>query len=223
MKSRRELANAQGMLGDDLMLAGRDKEGHQMYMASLKLYLQLLAAEFEDPNYSSMAAHAHYRSGTGFIRLGDAKSARLEFEECMRLRKAAYEGTKDERQRNKLKVFYAFPLARCGKHAEAAEMLATSVRGNFAPDGDELAWVGGCYGVCRVMVGEGKPEAALTPEEKLLRKHYLDLALASFEQARQKNFTDILLLKDADFEPLHGVPEFERWRESFRESLKKKK
>jgi serine/threonine protein kinase/tetratricopeptide (TPR) repeat protein len=223
MKARRELASAQGMLGDDLMLAGRDKEGHQMYMASLKLYRQLLAAEYEDPTYSSMTAHAHYRSGTSFIRLGDAKSARLEFEECMKLRKAAYEGTKDERQRNKLKVFYAFPLARCGKHAEAAEMLAASVRGNFDTEAEELAWVGGCYGVCRAAVGEGKPEAALTPEEKHLRKRYLDLAMECFEEARRKNFADILLLKDADFEPLHGVPEFDRWLESLRESLKTKK
>jgi hypothetical protein len=115
-----------------------------------------------------------------------------------------------------------YALARCGKHVEAAEM-ATNVRKKLGTISAHVAFAGGCYGLCRAAVGEGKPEAALTPEEKQLRKRYLDLALECLEEARQNSFKEILYLeKDSDFEVLRGVPEFEAWLDSFRESLKKK-
>jgi tetratricopeptide (TPR) repeat protein len=223
MKARRELAFAKGDLGDDLMLAHRDQEGHQIYMESLKLFQQILAAEPGDLNYSSMLAHAHYRSGTSFIRLGDPKSARLQFDECLKLRNTVYEAMTDDQQKLNSQPEHMFALARCGKHAEAAEMAA-NVRKNLGRKPVHLAEVGACYGLCRAAVGEGKPEAALTPEEKQLRKKYLDLALESFEEARKKNYKDILFLeKDADFEALRGIPEYETWLASFRESIKMKK
>ncbi|HEV3383937.1 MAG TPA: serine/threonine-protein kinase, partial [Gemmata sp.] len=222
MKTRRDLAFAKGDLGDDLMLAHRDKEGHQIYMESLKLFSQVLAAEPEDLNYSSMVAHAHYRYGTSFIRLGDPKSARLQFDECLKLRETVYNAMTDAQQKLNSQPEHMFALARCGKHAEAAEMAA-NVRKKLGMKPVHLAEVGACYGLCRAAVGEGKPETALTPEEKQLRKKYLDLAIESFEEARKKNYKDILFLeKDADFEALRGVPEYEAWLNSFRESLKKK-
>jgi tetratricopeptide (TPR) repeat protein len=222
MRARRELAEAQGLLGDDLMLARRNEEGHKLYATSLKLYQQLLAAELDDPTYRSTLAHAHYRFGTSFLRLGYPKSSRLEFEECLKLRKLVYDGVKDELQRLHMQSTYMYALARCGKHVEAAEM-ATNVRKKLGTISAHVAFAGGCYGLCRAAVGEGKPEAALTPEEKQLRKRYLDLALECLEEARQNSFKEILYLeKDSDFEVLRGVPEFEAWLDSFRESLKKK-
>jgi tRNA A-37 threonylcarbamoyl transferase component Bud32 len=222
MRSRRELAEAQGLLGDDLMLARRNDEGHKLYGSSLKLYEQLLAAELDDPTYRSTLAHAHYRRGTSFLRLGDPKSARLEFEECLRLRTLVYDGVKDDLQRLHMQSTYMYALARCGKHVEAAEMAA-NVRKKLGTISAHVAFAGGCYALCRVAVGEGKPEAALTPEEKQLRKRYLDLALECLEEARKNSFKEILYLeKDSDFECLRGVPEFEAWLDSFRESLKKK-
>ena len=221
LKARRELAFAKGDLGDALALVRRDQEGHQMYLDSLKLFQQVLAAEPEDPNYTSMVAHAHYLCGCGFIRQGDPKTARTHFNECLKLREIVWNAMTDAQQKINSQPEYMFALVRCGKHAEAAEMAA-SVRKHLASKPVHLAEVGACYGMCRAAVGEGKPEAALTPEEKQLRKKYLDLAMESFEEARKKNFKDILFVeKDADFEALRGVPEYETWLKSFRESLKK--
>ena len=114
-------------------------------------------------------------------------------------------------------------LARCGRIAEAAAMAA-NVRENLGVMPVHLAEAGSCFGLCMAAVGDGKPTAELTPEEKELRKQYLDLALACFEEARQKKYDDILFLEsDADLEPLRGVPEYERWLDSFRQSRTGKK
>ena len=223
MTARRELAEAKGLLGDDVMLARRNDEGHKLYLSSLKLYEQLLAAEPDDPTYRSTLAHAHYRAGTSYLRLGDRKTAQLEFEECLRLRKIVYDGVKDDLQRLLMQSTYMYALARCGKHVEAAEMAA-NVRTKLGTVPAHVAFAGGCYGLCWAAVGEGKPEAELTPEQKKLRKRYFDLAMECLEEARQKSFKEILYLeKDSDFEVMRGVPEFEAWLESFRKSLKENK
>jgi len=223
LKARRELADAQGKFGDDLMLAKRDDEGHKMYIASRDLFQQVRAAEPDDPLYRGLVSHAHYRCGTSFIRIGDPKAARHEFEEGLKLRQAVYAEVKDEQQKLNMQPQLMLALVRNGKHAEAAEMAA-SVRKNLSALPVHLAEAGACYGLCMAAVGDGKPAAELTAEQKQLRKQYLDLALACFEEARQKKYDDILFLeKDADFEVLRGVPEYERWLDSFRKSLKEKK
>jgi eukaryotic-like serine/threonine-protein kinase len=223
LKARRELADAQGKYGDDLMLAKRNDEAHKMYLASRDLFQQVMAAEPDDPIYRGLVAHAHYRCGTSFLRVGDPKGARQAFEEGMKLRQAVYNEVKDPQQKINMQPQFMFALVRCGKHVEAAEMAA-SVRKNLSMMPIHLAEAGGCYGLCMAAVGEGKPVDQLTPEEKKLRQEYLRLALACFEEARQKKYDDILFLeKDADMDPLHGIPEYEAWLESFRRSLQAQK
>ena len=181
-----------------------------------------VAAEPDDPIYRGLAAHAHYRCGTSFLRIADPKAARHEFEEGLKLRQSVYDEVKDERQRLNMQPQFMYALARCGKHVEASAMAA-SVRKNLSDMPIHLAEAGGCYGICMAAVGDGKPVAQLTPEEKQLRQRYLDEAIACFEEARQKKYDDILFLEfDADFDVLHGVPDYERWLESFRKSLKGK-
>jgi tRNA A-37 threonylcarbamoyl transferase component Bud32 len=223
LKARRELADAQGKLGDDLMLAKRNDEGHKLYLASRDLFQQVMAAEPDDPIYRGLVAHAHYRCGTSFLRVGDPKGARHAFEEGLKLRRAVYDETMDERQKINMQPQFMLAVARAGKHEEAAE-LAASVRKNLGMMPIHLAEAGSCYGICMASVGEGKPVDQLTPEEKKLRQEYLRLALACFEEARQKKYDDILFLeKDADFDLLHGTPEYEAWLESFRRSLQAQK
>jgi eukaryotic-like serine/threonine-protein kinase len=219
LKARRELADAQGKFGDDLMLARQDDEAHKMYVASRDLFVQVRAAEPDDPIYRGLVAHAHYRCGTSFLRVGDPPSARHEFEEGLKLRQAVYDEVKDARQRLNMQPQLMFALVRCGKLAEAAEMAA-SVRQNLSAMPIHLAEAGSCYGLCMAAVGAGKPPEQLTDEEKRLRAQYLSLALACFEEARQKKYDDVLFLGgDADMEPLQEVPEFKQWLESFRRSL----
>ena len=72
--------------GDDLMAAKRDPEGHRHYLDSLRLYRQLLAAEPDDPYYRGLAAHAYYRAGTSYLRVGEKATARKTFEDGLKLR-----------------------------------------------------------------------------------------------------------------------------------------
>ncbi len=200
LKARRELADAQGKLGDDLMLARRNDEGHKLYVASRDLFQQVQAAEPDDPVYRGLAAHAHYRCGTSFLRIGDPKAARHEFEEGLKIRQAVYSAVEDEQQKRNMQPQLMLALARCGRTAEAAAMAA-NVRENLGVMPVHLAEAGSCFGLCMANVGDGKPAAELTPEAKQLRKQYLDLALACFEEARQKKYDDILFLEsDADIE-----------------------
>jgi eukaryotic-like serine/threonine-protein kinase len=223
LKARRELADAEGKYGDDLMLARRNDEAHKQYLASRDLFQQVMAAESDDPIYRGLVAHAHYRCGTSFLRVGDPKGAQQAFEEGFKLRQAVYNEVKDPQQKINMQPQFMYALVRCGKHVEAAEMAA-SVRKNLNMMPIHLAEAGGCYGLCMAAVGEGKPVDQLTPEEKKLRQEYLRLALACFEEARQKKYDDILFLdKDADMDPLHGIPEYEAWIESFRRSLQGQK
>jgi tetratricopeptide (TPR) repeat protein len=220
LKARRELADAQGKLGDDLMLAKRNAEGHRMYLASRDLFQQVRAAEPDDPIYRGLVAHAHYRCGTSYLRVGDPKGAAHEFEEGYKLRRAVYEEVTDARQKLNMQPQYMLAIVRVGKHAEAAEMAA-SVRKNLGMMPIHLAEAGSCYGLCMAAVGAGKPAAALTAEEKKLREHYLQQALACFDEARQKKYDDVLFLScDADFDVLHGIPAFDTWLAEFRKSLK---
>jgi len=222
LKARRELADAQGKLGDDLMLAKRNDEGHKMYVASRDLFQQVRAAEPDDPIYRGLVAHAHYRCGTSFDRLGDAKAARHEFEEGVKLRLSVYNEVTDQRQKLNMQPQLMLALARCGKHEEAAEM-ASSVRKNLGVMPIHLAEAGSCFGICAAMVAPGKKADQFMPEEKQLRKKYLDLALACFEEARQKKYDDILFMDyDADFDSLHQEPEFQKWIAEFKQGVKPK-
>ena len=133
----------------------------------------------------------------------------------MKLRQSVYAEVEDARQRLNMQPQLMLALARSGKHAEAAA-LAARVRQNLGTMPIHLAEAGSCFGICMAAVGDGKPVAELTPEERQLRQRYLDQAIACFEEARQKRYDDILFLEfDADFDVLHGVLEYERgWSRS---------
>jgi len=223
LKAKRDLAEAKALLGNDLACAKRNVEASKMYLASRDLNLQVLAAEPNDPLYRGLVAHDHYLCGTAFLRLGEPKKAEREFEEGLKLRRANYLETQDEEQKFNMLPPLMLALARCGHHVEAAK-LAAQVREKLGVMPGHLAEAASCYGLCRAVVGAGKPAAELTPEENQLRQHYLNQAIACLEEARQKKYDDLLYVDtDADFDPLHGVPEFERWLDSFRASLKTKK
>src|SRR3954451_1204254 len=104
------------------MLAKRNDEGHKLYVASRDLFQQVMAAEPDDPIYRGLVAHAHYRCGTSYLRVGDPKSAQQAFEQGYKLRQAVYRETTDERQKLNMQSQFMLALARVGRLAEAAEM-----------------------------------------------------------------------------------------------------
>lgn len=219
LKARRELADAQGKLGDALMLKKRNAEGHAQYLASRDLFQQVRAAEPDDPTYRGLVAHAHYRCGTSYLRVGDPAAARREFEDGLKLRQAVYAEVTDARQQINMQPQLMFALVRTGRYAEAAEMAA-NVRKNLNMVPVHLAEAGACFGLCMAAVAPGKVPDQLTPEEKRLRDSYFRQAMASFEEARAKKYDDVLFLDcDADLDVLHEVPEYVRWLESFKHSL----
>ncbi len=220
LKARRDLAEALALLGNDLACAKRDDEAKKMYLASRELNSQVLAAEPNDPLYRGLVAHDHYLCGTAFLRLGDPKKAQHEFEEGLKLRQLNYSETQDEEQKFNMLPPLMLSLARCGHYVEAAK-LAAKVREKLGVMPGHLAEAASCYGLCRAAVGAGKSAADLTPEENQLRQSYLDKAIECLEEARQNKYDDILYVeRDADFDTLRGVPEYERWLDSFRASLK---
>ncbi len=222
LKAKRELADAHGKYGDDLLLAKRNEEGHKQYIASRDLFQQVMAAEPDDPMYRGLVAHAHYRCGTSFLRIGDPKGGQRAFEEGYKLRKAVYDETPDEKQKINMLPQFMLATVRVGKHAEAAQ-LAASVRKNLNMMPIHLAEAGSCFGLCMAAVAPGKKPEDLTPEENKLRQEYLKLALACFDEARAKKYDDILFLSgDADLDPLQSVPEYQKWLADFRDALKKK-
>jgi len=179
-----------------------------------------MAAEPDDPIYRGLVAHAHYRCGTSYLRVGDPRSARQAFEDGYKLRKAVYDEAPDPRQKLNMQPQYMLAIVRVGKHAEAAEMAA-SVRKNLGMMPIHLAEAGSCYGLCMAAVAPDKKPEQLTPEEKKLREEYLKLALECFDEARARKYDDILFMSsDADFDVLQGIPAFDKWLADFRKSLK---
>jgi tetratricopeptide (TPR) repeat protein len=223
LKARRELADAHGKLGDDLMVERQPEEAQRMYQASLGLFQQVRAAEPDDPTYRGLVAHAYYRTGTGLARLGDAGAALREFREGLKLRQAVYAGVKDARQRLNMHPQLMLALARVGHHAEAAELAAT-VRKELGVMPIHLAEAASCYGLCMAAVGAGKAPDRLSSEEKRLREHYRALAFACLDEARAKKYDDFLFLeRDADFDPLMELPEYREWLASYKRSLQASK
>src|SRR5207237_1059228 len=143
-------------------------EAHKMYLASRELFQQVMAAEPDDPVYRGLVAHAHYRCGTSYLRVGDAKGAQHAFAEGLKLRRAVYGETKDPQQRLNMHPQLMLAVVRCGQHAEAAE-LAASVRQHLSMMPIHLAEAGSCYGLCMAAVAPQKRPEELTPEEKKLR------------------------------------------------------
>jgi len=109
-------------------------------------------------------------------------------------------------------------LARCGEHRRAAE-LAAEVRmvGNASI---LVTAVSTTYGICMATVQGDRKLDQLGSEERRLRDHYRDLAMASLKEGVAKGYATLIYIeRDPDFEPLHELPEFKAWLAEFKKTL----
>lgn len=79
------------------------------------------------------------------------------------------------------RLLYALGLARRGHHAPAAA-IALDVRGRHLDDVVTLRLVARVLGRCAEAVSPGKPDAALSPDDRRVLRSYLDPAAAAVRQ-----------------------------------------
>jgi hypothetical protein len=168
---------------------------------------------------------SHYCIGCSALKNGDKKKALEHFRAALNIREELF---REIQAKNTLDIpefsTLMLTLVRCGEHRRAAE-LAEEVRRRarnhpYAPRvlAEEI---GACYGLCMDAVEAGRPLDQLTAEEKKLRDHYHDLALAAVKEGTAKGYNVILFLDgDPDMDPLRALPEFRQWLAEFRTSLK---
>jgi hypothetical protein len=69
--------------------------------------------------------------------------------------------------------------------------------------------------------GDKKPDQ-LTPDERKLRDHYRDMAMAALKEGTAKGYNVLIFIEgDPDMDPLSPLPEFQNWLSEFKKSMKK--
>jgi serine/threonine-protein kinase len=222
LKAKRDVADGLLRLGNALWYAGQHRRAYLMYQASLEWNEQVMWSEPDILYYRGRVCQSHYCIGCGALDTGDRKLASHHFREALKLREATY---LEYKEKNILDIpvrsTLMLTLARCGEHRRAAE-LAEEVRPRANPRvlAEEI---GTTYGICMAAIQGDRTPDQLSPEERTLRDHYRELALASIKEGAAKGYNVVLFLEgDPDMEPLLALPEFRAWLAEFKKGLKLK-
>lgn len=112
-------------------------------------------------------------------------------------------------QRSVWRLMYAAGMARRGRHAEAAR-LARDVVDHDRANLIKQRYGGRILGLCAAAVGPGKPDDALSPEDRRTRQSYIDAASEAVRRALHlspETAFDLLADPDLDMLRRRGVLE----------------
>jgi eukaryotic-like serine/threonine-protein kinase len=215
-----DLANSLSHLGLTLVDAGRPADALPLYERATGVYEEILRKNPTDITATSFLAGAQNNSAMALAKLGRHEQAIKVLGEAITHERACLErDPKTAQYREWLSNHYM----NLGKSLRALgrtdEALAVS-RTRFellkqAPP--EQRDKGIHYHVtCEMaqmvpLFGRGKPETALTAEERAERTLYADQAVEEFRLAIADGFSDIpLIIQDEDLEPIRGRADFQR-------------
>jgi serine/threonine protein kinase len=142
-------------------------------------------------------ASALYSRGMVAVRAGDSPTATKCFLECLGIRQEL-SGKDPSSFRKKLDLLEV--LARAGKHGQAAQ-LAEQLRLHHQKDGEFLISLARAYAQCSLAV----------PDNRSLKEHYLEKALAAVQTALEQGYKDVITLEThPDFDPVRESPAFKK-------------
>jgi serine/threonine protein kinase len=216
--ARRALGGALMNYGDALCYADRYDKALEQYRAALPLVEQVWLSQPDSLHNRNQVAQAHYCIGCVTV-MTDRKLAMKHFAEAVKHREENLRVAEAKKAVTRMEYnALMLTLAWYGQHERAAKMAQEidKVMGKLNPK--ELAEdVGATYGICRAAVGADKQPDQRTTQEQQLRSHYLALALEAIEQAVSRGYDGLYYLeRDPDFQPLRGVPAYEKLLDDLR-------
>jgi serine/threonine protein kinase len=222
LKAKRDVAEANLRLGDAACYAHKNEKAYEHYREGLRLYEQALWSEPNSRHYRGRVSQAHYCVGCGASREGDKKTAQHHFQESLKIREEIYREGKEKGLLDRIaQTTLMLSLARCGEH-ERAVAMAEEMRPNV--DIRVLAEEISCtYGLCMAVIERDRKLDELTPDERKLRDHYHDMAIAAIREGVSKGYDTVIYLEaDPDMDPLLALPEFRAWLSEFKDQLNRK-
>ena len=219
LKVKRRVADAEFRLGDVVHYVGQRERALELYTDGLKWAEQVRWSEPENPWYRAAVCQGHYCVATALPK-AEREQALGHWREALKLREELYRELEAKGSvRHQDKIALGLTLARCGEVKRAAA-VADALRPKADPRelSEEVASI---YGLCMAAVQGDRALDRLTPEERKLRDHYQELALATLKEGVAKGFKGYIYLEgDADYEPLRALPEFRAWLAEYKKGLK---
>jgi serine/threonine protein kinase/predicted negative regulator of RcsB-dependent stress response len=200
-----EMLRMYGKIGDLYLFAGQTDRARGYYDEAITAN-ESLAKRDNSPGPRMILSLNYYRLATAHLRLHEKGLADQYYRKCLDLRLSL------QKQHPKdlgLQIDVMYAQGRCGLHREAADM-ARQLRERFPKDPPKLLHAASGYSLCAFGVGAGKPEDALTTEERQLRQDYCARAVEALQQAKKNGYKDVKNLQvEPDLEPIRTDKEFQ--------------
>jgi tRNA A-37 threonylcarbamoyl transferase component Bud32 len=219
LRTKHYLSDSEFRLGDAVIYLGQRERALELYTDGLKWAEQVRWAEPESPWYRGSVAQGHYCIASALPK-SEKDKALAHWREALKIREELYKEVEEKKiTRTQDKMTLCLTLARCGEHGRAAA-IADELR--KVSDPRELTEeVAATYALCMAAVQDDRPLDQLPPEERKLRDHYRDLALATMKEGTAKGYHGYVFMEgDPDYEPLRALPEFQEWLAEFKKGLK---
>jgi hypothetical protein len=219
LRTKHYLSDSEFRLGDALSYVGQLGRALELYTDGLKWAEQVRWSEPESPWYRGSVAQGHYCIATALPK-SEKDKALAHWREALKIREELYKEAQEKKiTRTQDKVTLCLTLARCGEHRRAAA-IADELR-KVADPRELTEEVAATYALCMAAVQDGRALDQLTPEERQLRDHYRDLALATMKEGTAKGYKGYVFMEgDPDYAPLRALPEFPTWLAEFKKGLK---
>jgi hypothetical protein len=210
---RDAMAGSAGAMGDLNLSLGDAAAAAPYYAMSHDLVVGRAAQDPDNAGAQRELSFSHYRVATASLLMGEHDAARQHYEQCLELRRKLAESE----QRNAHKqIDLMVALARCGQHADAAE-VARKLGGRASEDPSVLFQIACGYSLCVPAVVHGKSEAEITAADRGQQDEYASKAVAAVREAIQKGYRDrVALERDPDLRPMQQRPEFKALLDSIK-------
>ncbi|MFO0809983.1 MAG: serine/threonine-protein kinase [Gemmataceae bacterium] len=188
----RDLIRTCGLRGDLSLRTGDPAAAKPYYDRALELAHKLAAALGGEAK--GILAGTLYRRGCALATL-DPAAALADFRECLAIREESAKAAPDNRSRQAL---FVLTLARCGRHADAAEAVE-KLRPRVKPTTGNQLHIAATYALC-----SAAPDADAATKER-----YAESALAALKPAVDPARKDLAhYATDPDLDPLRDRAEF---------------
>jgi eukaryotic-like serine/threonine-protein kinase len=167
----------------------------KLHQKALKLIEDRATVDPQNFDIKRVLAETLYFEATTALHSGDAKGAAAGYGRCLKLRKELASEPKAKISQ----VDLMLALARCGQHAQAAEIARMIVASE--PRNSELYYLAAC----------GYALAAGAAGDAALSRQYTDKAIESIRKAKDRGWADVGALEsDTDLVPIRSDPAFQK-------------
>jgi tetratricopeptide (TPR) repeat protein len=202
---RAAMASSSGSTGDLHLWLGQPDQAVSHYTTALELVTALAAEDPDNAGRQRFLSMSHYRLATAKLMDGDSDAARKHYEDCLSVRQKLADS--DPRNVHK-QIDLMVALARCGKHAQAAEVAEKL--DSTAQDPSVLFQIACGYALCIPALEQENGPGSVSDEDRARQEDYAARAVAAVREAVEKGYRDrIALERDPDLEPLQSRADFQ--------------